>query len=130
MSEMKACHSEKKKKEEARTSPFPSLEIDHVALGIPEGHVNFLFLVLSYLSGLDFSVVEWCPCHSLHTDGLRLAWKVRWGDICGCESFAGRQGETCSAILVCLFLVEKAPMESLGGVTLFFLSFFFFFLLP
>lgn len=28
MSEMQACHSEK----EARTSPFPSLEIDHVAL--------------------------------------------------------------------------------------------------
>lgn len=48
MSEMKACHSEKEK-EEARTSPFPSLEIDHVALGIPEGHVNFLFL-LSLLS--------------------------------------------------------------------------------
>ncbi|KAL6832899.1 hypothetical protein V8C40DRAFT_147868 [Trichoderma camerunense] len=119
-----------KKKEEARTSPFPSLEIDHVALGISEGHVNFLFLLLSYLSGSDISSVEWCLCHSLHTDGLRLAWKVRWGDICGCESFAGRQGETCNVILVCLFLAEKAPMESLSGVT-FFLSFSFsFFLLP
>lgn len=49
MSEMKACHSEEKKGG-ADQAHFPLSRFDHVALGIPEGHVNFLFLLLSLLS--------------------------------------------------------------------------------
>lgn len=46
---MKACHSEEKKGG-ADQAHFPLSRFDHVALGIPEGHVNFLFLLLSLLS--------------------------------------------------------------------------------